>query len=63
MPLLRSEGPMGHPAGAAPVGRKVQRTAGFVTFSYELAPLMMANDDLLAVFRGAAGSRAAPTGN
>jgi two-component sensor histidine kinase len=44
IPLLRKNGPIGI-ALAAPV-EGVGEPAGFVTFSYELAPLMLANDDL-----------------
>jgi two-component sensor histidine kinase len=44
VPLLRSNGPVGLVL-AAPVLQE-GATAGFVTFSYELAPLMLANDDL-----------------
>ena len=44
-PLLRPNGPIGI-ALAAPVLQEGAATpAGFVTFSYELAPLMLANDD------------------
>jgi two-component sensor histidine kinase len=42
--LLRSNGPVGLVL-AAPVLQE-GATVGFVTFSYELAPLMLANDDL-----------------
>jgi two-component sensor histidine kinase len=42
--LLRSDGPIGLVL-AAPVLQE-GATVGFVTFSYELAPLMLANDDL-----------------
>jgi two-component sensor histidine kinase len=44
IPLLRRNGPIGVVL-AAPV-EGVGEPAGFVTFSYELAPLMLANDDL-----------------
>ncbi|HKS19163.1 MAG TPA: HWE histidine kinase domain-containing protein [Bradyrhizobium sp.] len=44
IPLLRRNGPIGIVL-AAPV-EGVGEPAGFVTFSYELAPLMLANDDL-----------------
>jgi two-component sensor histidine kinase len=44
IPLLRRNGPIGVVL-AAPV-EGAGETAGFVMFSYELAPLMLANDDL-----------------
>jgi two-component sensor histidine kinase len=45
-PLLRPNGPIGLVL-AAPVPQEgAVSPAGFVTFSYELAPLMLANDDL-----------------
>jgi two-component sensor histidine kinase len=44
IPLLRKNGPIGVVL-AAPV-EGIGEPAGFVTFSYELAPLMLANDDL-----------------
>jgi two-component sensor histidine kinase len=45
-PLLRPNGPIGLVL-AAPVPQEGDSSpAGFVTFSYELAPLMLANDDL-----------------
>ena len=45
-PLLRPDGPIGVVL-AAPVQQEGDSPpAGFVTFSYELAPLMLANDDL-----------------
>jgi two-component sensor histidine kinase len=45
-PLLRPNGPIGVVL-AAPVPQEGDASpAGFVTFSYELAPLMLANDDL-----------------
>ena len=45
IPLLRQNGPIGL-ALAAPVSQEGStEVAGFVTFSYELAPLMLANDD------------------
>ena len=44
IPLLRRGGPIGLVL-AAPV-EGIGEPAGFVTFSYELAPLMLANDDL-----------------
>ena len=45
IPLLRRDGPIGLVL-AAPVSEGIGEPAGFVTFSYELAPLMLANDDL-----------------
>jgi two-component sensor histidine kinase len=45
IPLLRPNGPIGLVL-AAPVLEGAASPAGFVTFSYELAPLMLANDDL-----------------
>ena len=46
IPLLRPNGPTGL-ALAAPVLQEGDTSpAGFVTFSYELAPLMLTNDDL-----------------
>jgi two-component sensor histidine kinase len=45
IPLLRVNGPIGLVL-AAPVSQEGStELAGFVTFSYELAPLMLANDD------------------
>ncbi len=45
IPLLRQDGPVGLVL-AAPVQQEgASEAAGFVTFSYELAPLMLANDD------------------
>ena len=45
IPLLRQNGPIGLVL-AAPVSQEDStELAGFVTFSYELAPLMLANDD------------------
>jgi two-component sensor histidine kinase len=46
LPLLRSNGPMGLVLAAPVVPEGASAPAGFVTFSYELAPLMLANDDL-----------------
>jgi two-component sensor histidine kinase len=46
MPLLRSDGPVGLVLAAPVLQEGEARPAGFVTFSYELAPLMLANDDL-----------------
>ncbi len=45
IPLLRKDGPVGI-ALAAPVYQEgSSEAAGFVTFSYELSPLMLTNDD------------------
>jgi len=46
MPLLRSDGPVGVVLAAPVLPDGAAQPAGFVTFSYELAPLMLANDDL-----------------
>jgi two-component sensor histidine kinase len=46
MPLLRSDGPTGVILAAPVLQQDDAPPAGFVTFSYELAPLMLANDDL-----------------
>jgi two-component sensor histidine kinase len=45
-PLLRPDGPIGVVLAAPVVQEGDPSPAGFVTFSYELAPLMLANDDL-----------------
>jgi two-component sensor histidine kinase len=44
--LLRPNGPMGLVLAAPVLQEGDASPAGFVTFSYELAPLMLANDDL-----------------
>jgi two-component sensor histidine kinase len=44
-PLLRPDGPIGVVLAAPVVQEGATSPAGFVTFSYELAPLMLANDD------------------
>jgi two-component sensor histidine kinase len=44
--LLHSDGPVGLILAAPVVPEGASSPAGFVTFSYELAPLMLANDDL-----------------
>jgi two-component sensor histidine kinase len=44
--LLRPDGPIGLVLAAPVVPPLASAPAGFVTFSYELAPLMLANDDL-----------------
>jgi two-component sensor histidine kinase len=44
--LLRNGGPIGLVLAAPVVPEGATAPAGFVTFSYELAPLMLANDDL-----------------
>jgi two-component sensor histidine kinase len=46
VPLLRSDGPIGLVLAAPVLQEGEAQPAGFVTFSYELAPLMLANDDL-----------------
>jgi len=45
-PLLHSNGPVGLVLAAPVLPEAGGQPAGFVTFSYELAPLMLANDDL-----------------
>ncbi len=45
-PLLRPNGPIGLVLAAPVLQEGVSQPAGFVTFSYELAPLMLTNDDL-----------------
>jgi two-component sensor histidine kinase len=45
-PLLRADGPIGLVLAAPVLQDGEPEPAGFVTFSYELAPLMLANDDL-----------------
>ena len=46
IPLLRPNGPIGLVLAAPVLQEGVAAPAGFVTFSYELAPLMLTNDDL-----------------
>ncbi|MGA8899540.1 CHASE domain-containing protein [Bradyrhizobium sp.] len=46
LPLLREDGPIGVVLAAPVMQADGAHLAGFVTFSYELAPLMLANDDL-----------------
>jgi two-component sensor histidine kinase len=46
IPLLRSNGPPGLVLAAPVLQEGDASPAGFVTFSYELAPLMLTNDDL-----------------
>ena len=46
LPLLRPDGPIGLVLAAPVLQEGDAAPAGFVTFSYELAPLMLANDDL-----------------
>jgi two-component sensor histidine kinase len=46
VPLLRQDGPVGIVLAAPVLQDGANSPAGFVTFSYELAPLMLANDDL-----------------
>ena len=45
VPLLRPDGPIGLVLAAPVLPEGATSLAGFVTFSYELAPLMLANDD------------------
>jgi two-component sensor histidine kinase len=45
-PLLRPDGPIGLVLAAPVLQENEAQPAGFVTFAYELAPLMLANDDL-----------------
>jgi two-component sensor histidine kinase len=45
VPLLRPDGPIGLVLAAPVLQEGDASPAGFVTFSYELAPLMLANDD------------------
>ena len=46
IPLLRPDGPVGLVLAAPVLQDGSDQPAGFVTFSYELAPLMLTNDDL-----------------
>jgi two-component sensor histidine kinase len=46
LPLLQENGPVGLVLAAPVLQEGDSSAAGFVTFSYELAPLMLANDDL-----------------
>src|SRR5260370_30786624 len=46
IPVLRPNGPIGLILAAPVLQDGAAAPAGFVTFSYELAPLMLANDDL-----------------
>jgi two-component sensor histidine kinase len=46
IPLLRPDGPIGLVLAAPVLQDGSDQPAGFVTFSYELAPLMLTNDDL-----------------
>jgi two-component sensor histidine kinase len=46
LPLLRPDGQIGVVLAAPVLPPDATSPAGFVTFSYELAPLMLANDDL-----------------
>ena len=46
LPLLRGDGPIGLVLAAPVLEDGDASPAGFVTFSYELAPLMLTNDDL-----------------
>ncbi len=45
IPLLRKDGPVGIALAAPVLQEGSNDAAGFVTFSYELAPLMLTNDD------------------
>jgi two-component sensor histidine kinase len=45
IPLLRKDGPVGIVLAAPVLQESSNEAAGFVTFSYELAPLMLTNDD------------------
>jgi len=45
IPLLRKDGPVGIVLAAPVLQDGTSEAAGFVTFSYELAPLMLTNDD------------------
>jgi two-component sensor histidine kinase len=45
-PLLRPDGPVGLVLAAPVFSEGTSEAVGFVTFSYRLAPLMLANDDL-----------------
>jgi len=45
LPLLRADGPVGLVLAAPVLQDGGDAAAGFVTFSYELAPLMLTNDD------------------
>ncbi len=46
LPLLRGDGPPGVVLAAPVLQDGNDQPAGFVTFSYELAPLMLTNDDM-----------------
>jgi two-component sensor histidine kinase len=46
LPLLHPDGPIGLVLAAPVLQEDEAQPAGFVTFAYELAPLMLANDDL-----------------
>jgi two-component sensor histidine kinase len=46
IPLLRPNGPIGLVLAAPVLQEGTTQPAGFVTFSYEMAPLLLANDDL-----------------
>jgi hypothetical protein len=45
IPLLKQNGPIGLVLASAILKEGTTEPAGFVTFSYELAPLMLTNDD------------------
>jgi two-component sensor histidine kinase len=46
VPLLRDDGPIGLVLAAPVLQESSDTPAGFVTFSYEIAPLMLVSDDL-----------------
>jgi two-component sensor histidine kinase len=46
LPLMQDDGPIGLVLAAPVLQDNGAQPAGFVTFSYELAPLMLVNDDL-----------------
>jgi len=46
LPLLRKDGPSGLVLAAPVLQENGTQPVGFVTFSYEIGPLMLANDDL-----------------
>src|SRR5262249_13507687 len=46
IPLLRANGPIGVIVAAPVIPEGTSEPAGFVTFSYELASLMLTNDDM-----------------
>ncbi len=46
LPLLRPDGPVGVVLATPVLQEHSERPVGFVTFSYELAPLMLTNDEM-----------------